>query len=191
MQEQVSIIVLSGGQSRRFGHADKGLIPWRGKPLIEHVISRLQPQSDQILISCNRNLETYLTLGLETFTDRDNRFLGPLAGVQAAAAAVSHPWCLLCPNDTPQLPDNLVATLLDALKNSNCQVAYPVCGSRHHYLPALIRSDILPGVTAYLNKGGRSLHGWFQEFRVAEVDYSDQADKFANINSPAELTELG
>lgn len=190
MNENVSIIVLSGGQGRRFGNVDKGLVRWQGKPLIQHVIDRLRPQSDQILISCNRNLVAYQALELELFTDQDEHFLGPLAGVQAAATAVIHPWCLLCPNDIPLLPNDLVGKLLASLISQQAEVAYPVCGSRHHFLPAMVRSAVLPGVASYLKNGGRSLHGWYKKLNACSVEFSDQSNQFVNINNPLTLAEL-
>ena len=190
MKEKVSAIVLSGGQGRRFGNADKGLVSWQGKPLIEHVVSRLQRQADQLLISCNRNTDDYRLLGFEVFTDLEGGYKGPLAGVQAAANAVMHPWCLLCPNDIPLLPENLISLLLTALQSTNAQVAYPVCGTRHHFLPALVRSELLPEVTNYLQAGGRSLHGWYKNLKVTPVDFTDQDKHFINVNSPSALSEL-
>jgi len=38
------------------GGADKGWIEYRGTPLIQLALQRLQPQVDETLISANRNL---------------------------------------------------------------------------------------------------------------------------------------
>ena len=37
-------IVLAGGQGRRMGGVDKGLVELDGRPLVAHVIARLAPQ---------------------------------------------------------------------------------------------------------------------------------------------------
>ena len=42
----VTGVILAGGQGRRMGGQDKGLIPYRERPLIEHIISLLKPQVD-------------------------------------------------------------------------------------------------------------------------------------------------
>ena len=52
---QVSGLILAGGRATRMGGIDKGLVPFMGKPLIEHAIARLSPQVTTILINANRN----------------------------------------------------------------------------------------------------------------------------------------
>ncbi|MCX8958613.1 molybdenum cofactor guanylyltransferase MobA, partial [Erwinia psidii] len=37
------------------GGKDKGLIVWREKPLWQHVLSRLAPQTGKVCINANRN----------------------------------------------------------------------------------------------------------------------------------------
>lgn len=45
---QTSWVILAGGQASRMGGKDKGLIELNQKPLIEHVIKRLSPQTPRI-----------------------------------------------------------------------------------------------------------------------------------------------
>ena len=51
----VTGIILAGGEARRMGGNDKGLIPYVNQPLIAHVIHHLAPQVEQLLINANRN----------------------------------------------------------------------------------------------------------------------------------------
>jgi len=46
----VSAVILAGGRATRMGGDDKGWVPLAGKPLIEHVLDRLRPQVDEVLI---------------------------------------------------------------------------------------------------------------------------------------------
>ncbi|WP_324129856.1 NTP transferase domain-containing protein, partial [Erwinia psidii] len=41
--------------NNRMGGKDKGLIVWREKPLWQHVLSRLAPQTGKVCINANRN----------------------------------------------------------------------------------------------------------------------------------------
>ena len=43
-------LVLAGGEGRRAGGRDKGLIEWRGKPMVGHVLASLSPQVDEVII---------------------------------------------------------------------------------------------------------------------------------------------
>lgn len=188
--EKVSAILLSGGRGRRFGFADKGLIEWKGKALVEHVLSRLKPQCDQILINCNQNAQRYQEFGFSVFEDETKDFPGPLEGIRSTSPAVLYPWCLVCPNDMPNLPLDLVSRLRQAAEDQQWQIAYPVCGDRKHYLPVLIKSDILHTVEKQLLTPDRSLHGWYRHFSSGEVNFSNQAEALANINSPEALQQL-
>ncbi len=51
----VTGIVFTGGQGSRMGGVAKGLAPFRGRPMVAHVIERLAPQVDEILVNANRN----------------------------------------------------------------------------------------------------------------------------------------
>ena len=58
----LTLALLSGGNSDRMGQ-DKALMPFLGRPLIERVLERLTPLTDEILISTNRPA-AYAFLGL-------------------------------------------------------------------------------------------------------------------------------
>ena len=95
----ISGIVLAGGLGRRMGGVDKGLQPLRGKAMVEHVLARLAPQVDDIVINANQNLERYGALGHRVVSDRVGGFAGPLAGLHAGLEAISHPLAVTVPCD--------------------------------------------------------------------------------------------
>ena len=55
----ISAVILAGGRGQRMGGVDKGLVSWQKKPLIEYAIAAIEPQVDQLILSCNRNIEAY------------------------------------------------------------------------------------------------------------------------------------
>ncbi|MCZ6644300.1 MAG: NTP transferase domain-containing protein, partial [Gammaproteobacteria bacterium] len=73
-------IVLCGGEGRRVADADKPLLDYRGRPLIEWVLDALKPQVERLLISINRNDENYATYA-SVVSDDLPAYAGPLAGV--------------------------------------------------------------------------------------------------------------
>jgi molybdopterin-guanine dinucleotide biosynthesis protein A len=107
-------VVLAGGLGRRMGGADKGLIEYQGRPLIEWALAALASQVDEIFISANRNLDRYAAYGYRVLPDTLPDFPGPLAGVLAALEAVDTGWLLVVPCDTPHLPADLASRLLQA-----------------------------------------------------------------------------
>ena len=114
--EGISGIVLAGGQGRRMGGVDKGLEPLRGKPMVQWVLGRLEPQVDEVLINANQNLEAYARFGYRVVTDEVGGFAGPLAGLASGMRLASRPLVVSAPCDSPFLPTDLVARLhaLDA-----------------------------------------------------------------------------
>jgi molybdenum cofactor guanylyltransferase len=77
---EVTGLVLAGGQGSRMGGVDKGLQVFRGKPMVAHVIERLAPQVDELLINANRNPADYGRFGHRVIADEIEGFAGPLAG---------------------------------------------------------------------------------------------------------------
>ncbi|HEX7634835.1 MAG TPA: NTP transferase domain-containing protein, partial [Noviherbaspirillum sp.] len=56
---QITGLILAGGRGVRMGGVDKGLQPFRGQPMVSHVIARLAPQVGSLMINANLNLESY------------------------------------------------------------------------------------------------------------------------------------
>ncbi len=62
-------IILAGGQGRRMGGQDKGLVQLDGRPLYQHVLERLRPQVDIVMINANRNIDRYQLSGCRVIQD--------------------------------------------------------------------------------------------------------------------------
>ena len=65
------------------GGVDKGLVELDGQPMVAHVLERLAPQVDEVLINANQNAERYAAFGHPVVADAIGGFAGPLAGLHA------------------------------------------------------------------------------------------------------------
>ena len=182
----ISGVILAGGLGRRMGGVDKGLQPLRGKAMVEHVLARLAPQVDEIVINANQNHERYAAFGHRVVSDRIGGFAGPLAGLHAGLAAVSRPLAVTVPCDSPFLPADLVERLQRSLGSNDLAVAKT--GDQPHPVFALVRLSVAENLHAFLAGGGRKIDAWYAALRVVEVQFDDEADAFRNINT---LEELG
>src|SRR5207302_4934849 len=182
----ISGIVLAGGLGRRMGGVDKGLQPLQGKTMVEHVLARLAPQVDEVVINANQNLERYGAFGHRVVSDRVGGFAGPLAGLHAGLAAIAHPLAVTVPCDSPFLPSDLVARLHSDLGSNDLAVAKT--GEQPHPVFALVRRSVAESLRAFLASGGRKIEAWYASLKVGEVLFDDEADAFRNINT---LEELG
>ncbi|MBS1186032.1 MAG: mobA [Burkholderiaceae bacterium] len=189
-RQQITGLILAGGQGSRMGHLDKGLQLLAGEPLIAHVIRRLSPQVGPLLINANRNLETYRQFGSPVVSDELTGFEGPLAGLQAGLRHCSTPYLVTAPCDGPFLPEDLVAKLSDALAREQADVALAVTGEGEQRQPqpvyCLLKTALLPQLENYLHSGQRKIGGWYAPLKVAEVHFGDET-AFRNINTLDEL----
>ena len=197
LKSKVTGLILAGGRGTRMGRVDKGLQPFRGATLVEHVLRRLAPQAATVVVNANRNLPQYQKVVGEApvLPDYLDGFEGPLAGLQIGLQYCPTELLLTAPCDSPFLPADLAERLHAALLEQDADVALAVTmesedGAAPHRQPhpvfALLKASLLPQLDAYLATGARRMESWFKSLRVAEVMFDD-ADAFRNINTLAEL----
>ncbi len=177
-------LVLAGGRSQRMG-TDKAFAPLTGQPLLAHVIGRLAPQVDRLVISSNAPPANYATFGTPVLPDILDGFGGPLAGVHAALARFPEAVVVSVAVDLPLLPRDLVARLKADWDGGRCR--YAVCGGRHA-LAILWPPGCADALWNYLVEGQRGVSGWLERHGEAViVPPDDHADLRLNINTPADL----
>jgi len=188
-RSDVTGIVLAGGQGRRMGGVDKGLVLLDGRALAEHVIARLAPQVGTLIVNANQNAERYAAFGYPVVADAVGGFAGPLAGLHAGMTLAHSAYVVTAPCDSPFLPRDLVARLAGALAEADAQLAVARTFDQPHPVFTLVRRDTLPHLTEFLAAGGRKIDLWYASLRFVEVPFDDEADAFRNINTREELRE--
>ena len=172
------------------GGEDKGLLPFRGRPLVSHALDALAEVAGARLINANRNLEAYASRGFPVIQDANDRFDGPMAGLLSAMRAAATPFVLTVPCDTPRLTGTLLQRLVDRLPMSNAAIAVAHDGERLHPVVMLAETRLADDLQAYLDAGERKVEHWIRRHRWVSVDFSDDADALANINTPDDLAAL-
>jgi molybdenum cofactor guanylyltransferase len=171
-------------------NADKGLQLLGSEPMIAHVIKRLQPQVNGLIINANRNLEIYRQFGIPVWPDELGGFLGPLAGLQAGLRHCDTPYLVTVPCDVPFFPKDLVERLSHALESQNADLAVALSGvgenCRSQPVFSLLKTSLLPNLSTYLDSGQRKIETWHALLKVTEVVFED-AEAFRNINTLEEL----
>lgn len=169
------------------GGADKGLVEYRGRPLIEWALDVLRPQVDEVVISANRNLDTYAAYGHRVLPDTLPDYPGPLAGVLTAMQAVDADWLVVAPCDTPHLPADCVARLLEAAQDAGVPLAVAADAQRTHHSCFIVRTDQRDDLAAFLARGERAVRHW-QVWLPSTIVQFD-AGCFANLNRTGDLSE--
>lgn len=182
---EVTGVVLAGGRATRMGGQDKGLINLNGRPLFEHVMSKLAPQVGNVVISANRNIEIYQSFGVNVLSDTLPDYPGPLAGILSAMQHLISEWFLFCPCDTPNIPDNLAYKLWMQKGESNA--VWVNDGERDHPTIALIHRKLVTDLERYLAAGERRVMIFLREVGGKPILFANQIQKFINVNTPEDL----
>lgn len=177
-------VILAGGAGRRMGGADKALLPLAGRPLIAHVIDRLEPQVERLAISANGDPARLAFAGLPVLPDAVSQ--GPLSGVLAALDWAEGADAVVSVSvDTPFLPGDLVPRLWLA---GGGGLAVAVCGGRQHPVCALWPRALRAPLRAYIAGGGARVMGFCAGQGAAEAPFpGGDPDPFQNLNSPEDL----
>lgn len=196
MAQKVVGLILAGGEGRRMGYQNKGLLPLQGRRLVEHVVARIAPQVDQLYLSANRDLTCYESLGLPIITDEPQwEGMGPLAGIASLLPyleADQQVQIVSC--DGPLIPVDLVEKLAKALarlqrEDAMIKAVYPVTDQREHYIYLQALAKDLEVVLPLLEKGDLRIRALLKKLSAAPI-YFDEERAFINCNRPQDLEAL-
>src|SRR5947209_6919099 len=183
-------IILAGGLARRMGGGDKPLKEIAGKPILAHVIERLQPQCAALVLNANGDPARFARFGLPVVADDVPDFAGPLAGILAsldwlAANFSDAERAVSVASDTPFIPRDLVARLHAAQKNEACDIAVAASGGRTHPVIALWPLSLRNALRrALAEEGERKIDRFTAPYQVAEVSWpTEPHDPFFNVNA--------
>lgn len=183
-----SVLILAGGRGQRMGGRDKGLVPWRGKPLIAHLQAIVRPMTDDLVISCNRNLALYSRYADRCVADDQAGYPGPLAGVIAGMQVVRHDWVVALACDSPLIDQALIHDLRQAALAHDGAAMVRQAGYWQPMFSALPRR-LLPVLEHAWRQGERSLQRALAVKGVAALDCLEGDRRLSNFNSPALLLD--
>lgn len=179
--------ILAGGEGRRFGGADKGWVEFRGRGLVEWTLEALRPQVAEVLISANRNLDRYRSLGVEVLSDElVGAPAGPMAGLARLLEKACQPWLLCVPCDAVRLPADLAARFLETVATGDADLAVLHDGEREHPTVCLVRTTLAEDARHWFAHGGRALREWQARQRRVWL----QGEPPLNLNTPESLAAL-
>ena len=167
-----------------------------GRTLLDHVVGRVRPQVDHLVIAGGAHAEALVGAGLPVIPDGGSAGIGPLGGIRAAMAwAVDRVpdagWLVSVTADTPLLPPDLVARLTAAAEAAGRPAACARSNDRMHPLIGAWRVELLAELRrALADDELRRGHAWAERVGCATVVFAPSAsgiDPFFNINRPDDL----
>lgn len=188
----ISVAILAGGQSRRMGQ-DKAFLPVGGRPVIERVIARVSPLTDDLFINAN-DAAKYLPLGLPVRPDvyPDKAALG---GIYSAIYHARHPRVLVVACDMPFLNPALLRHLAGLAPTAD--VVVPVINPpQPETMHAVYSKNCLPAIEPRLLAGRLRIIGFFDDVTVRRVSRDEAARfdpdlySFLNMNTPEDWQKV-
>jgi molybdopterin-guanine dinucleotide biosynthesis protein A len=196
MPERVMAVVLAGGLARRMGGGDKCLKLLAGRPILAHVLERLDGQADPILLNANGDPARFTIWGLPVAADAVAGFGGPLVGVLTALewAATHAPDItdvVSVPADGPFLPRDLVRRLVEARAGAGAMLAQAASNGRPNPVVGLWPVALAARLRhAVVEEGLAKVDAWTARYSLVTVDFdAGGLDPFFNANTQADLAE--
>lgn len=189
-QTKVAGVILAGGRAQRMNNQDKGLVNFKGRPMVSYAIAALAPVVDCLLINANRNIDQYRQFGWPVISDRTDSFDGPLAGILTAMDHADADVLVVIPCDSPLIKTEHLQKLLLIRAETNADVAVAFDGVRLHPVFLAIKTALHANLQDYLANGHRKVAVWLDRQNLVKVDFSDEPEIFCNVNTMAELSVL-
>ena len=182
--------IIAGGRSSRMGGREKAFLELASKPVILHVIEQFEPQVDQLVINANGDAARFSEFGLDVVPDVLTSLTTPLAGLHAALVftkKVEAKMLVTVPSDTPFLPFNLVAKLLEKALVRGAAIA--ASGDHEHYIIGAWKTDLLDDLDRAITSDNLfRVKDWAQRAAAQSVIWPvEPYDPFFNVNAPEDL----
>jgi molybdopterin-guanine dinucleotide biosynthesis protein A len=163
---------------------DKAWLPWRGQPMIAHVVSILRPIVDEVVVVASDALELP---PLDALVVRDREpALGPLAGIREGLEQIRADFAFVTGTDAPFLSPAFVKALLSC----GCAAA-PEIDGHIQTLAAVYPRDALERIHAMLAEGRARPLQVLEEFGYRKFSKEELPDpqSVRGFNTPAEYLE--
>lgn len=169
--------------------ANKALLLFHGRPLIERVIDRLNPIADEVLVTCNSQ-EPLSSLRWPVFMDRKEG-RGALEGLFTALSVSRGQYVAVAACDLPFASRKLMAHQYAVIQSGGMDVVVPGTPKGLEPLHAVYRRQTcLPIVEQMLDEGHFRISTLFGQVRtcILNQDQINAVDPdpriFFNVNTP-------
>jgi molybdenum cofactor guanylyltransferase len=183
--------ILAGGKSSRMG-SDKGLMPFRGKPMVLIVAEVLSGSFESIRIISNS--DAYTKFGLEVIPD-DIPGIGPIGGIVTGLKKSATEWSFFAACDMPLITTDLIKNLTDQIDNQNtsaCDAILFLNGNRIEPVFGLYHRRALVKFEEMIAGNNLRLQDIRDRMNVCLVDLPvSLAGSLKSMNSRHELDEYG
>ena len=187
------IVILAGGQSRRFGGGYKTLYKLNKKSLLDRILINFKKLDMEIVLNVNSNKNQFLKTGLSLIKDEIENFQGPLAGIYTSMKWILKnkkdiEWIFTSPSDTPFLDSDLVNKFLITEYLNNTKIVLAKSSNKTHPVIGFWHISLLKSLEDFLEKDSRKIMQWVVDQNYELLNFKNK-NYFFNINSKSDLTK--
>ena len=187
------IVILAGGQSRRFGGGYKTLYTFNKMSILDRIIQNFKKLEVEIVLNANSNEDQFLKTGLHLIKDELENFQGPLAGICSSMKWVLEnrkniEWIFTSPSDTPFLNKNLVNKFLSTDYNNKTKIVIAKSSNKTHPVIGFWHISLIKSLEEFLAKENRKIMHWVEGQNYEILNFENK-NNFFNINTKADLEE--
>jgi len=164
---------------------DKALLPAPRGTLLSHIVWRLAPTVNEIVVAGAHAIDP--TLPARWVADRQPG-AGPLSGMAAGLAAARHPYAWVVACDLPEVDPGLANVLFAAARGYEAAVPRP--DREAQGVCAVYATTLVPRIEELLRSGERSVLSLLERSRVQYLDSTalrrvdPELRSFRNLNTP-------
>ena len=187
------IVILAGGQSRRFGGGYKTLYTFNKISILDRIIQNFKKLEVEIVLNANSNEDQFLKTGLHLIKDELENFQGPLAGICSSMKWVLEnrkniEWIFTSPSDTPFLNKNLVNKFLSTDYNNKTKIVIAKSSNKTHPVIGFWHISLIKSLEEFLAKENRKIMHWVEGQNYEILNFENK-NNFFNINTKTDLEE--
>ena len=187
------IVILAGGQSRRFGGGYKTLYTFNKMSILDRIIQNFKKLEVEMVLNVNSNEDQFLKTGLHLIKDELENFQGPLAGICSSMKWVLEnrkniEWIFTSPSDTPFLNKNLVNKFLSTDYNNKTKIVIAKSSNKTHPVIGFWHISLIKSLEEFLAKENRKIMHWVEGQNYEILNFENK-NNFFNINTKTDLEE--
>lgn len=192
MSENISGVILAGGENRRYGGINKSNTIIGGSTIISRIAGILSEIFGEIIIVTNTPEEFQSFTTCKIARDLFKK-AGPLAGIHSAMKTSSKGSLFVIAGDMPFPDKEIILDQIRVYSATKAEAAVPRVNGNEEPLHAIYNNSIFTKLNNYLSARNRyGVIDFLQKLNVKYIDLPDTDETkraFFNVNTPGEAAE--
>ncbi len=191
-------VIVSGGQSTRFGEADKAVAELAGTPMIRRVADRLETVVDALVVNCREDQRGAIGAAMDgyslpvTFAIDEQPDLGPMAGIYTGLRAAESEYAAVVACDMPFVDPAFLECLFERADGHDAALARLEDGWFQTTQAVYRAGAMADACEAALERGDRRILDPLEDLEYAVVPEAEvrevtTLETFRNLNTVEEF----